>query len=110
MKNCGSLVIVLMVMMLLAMASAAPSASQCKKERKLAVNACKSMLYGRLPSPSCCQRIRVSHIKCICSVLTPKLAALINVNHFIKLIEGCGRRLPRHLKCGSKSLHCITIP
>ncbi|KAM0069748.1 putative bifunctional inhibitor/plant lipid transfer protein/seed storage helical [Helianthus debilis subsp. tardiflorus] len=104
MKNCWGLVIVLMLMMMLAMASTAPSASQCKKERRLAVNACKSVLYGRHPSPSCCQRIRVSHIKCICSVLTPKLAAIIDVNRCIKLIEGCGRRLPRHFKCGSISL------
>ncbi|KAL8238728.1 hypothetical protein R6Q59_015295 [Mikania micrantha] len=105
MKNCWSVVIVLMLMVSMAMASAGPSASQCKKERRLAVNACKSVLYGRLPSPLCCQRIRVSHVKCICSVVTPKLAALVNANRFIKLIEGCGRRLPHHFKCGS-----ITVP
>ncbi|KAL8196143.1 hypothetical protein R6Q59_021849 [Mikania micrantha] len=108
MKICPSLVTIFMVMVLLAVASAAPiaapNAAQCKKERRLGINACKSVLYGRLPSPSCCQRIRVSHLKCICSVITPKLAALINVDRFIKLIEGCGRRVPHHFKCGSLSI------
>lgn len=104
MKNCWSLLIVLMFVMLLAMVSATPSARQCKKERTLALNACKSVMYGRLPSSYCCQRIRVSHTKCICPVITPKVAALVNPNRFLKLIEGCGRRVPRHFKCGSKSL------
>ncbi|XVF10936.1 hypothetical protein REPUB_Repub07fG0226300 [Reevesia pubescens] len=49
------------------MASAAtPSAAQCKQERSLAVNACKPMIYGKLPSPECCQRIRVTHLECVC--------------------------------------------
>ncbi|KAA3487002.1 Protein kinase byr2 [Gossypium australe] len=29
------------------------------------------------------------------------LAALIDVNYAIKVIQGCGRQVPRHLKCGS---------
>lgn len=93
-----------MLMMLLVMVSATPSVTECKNERKLAINGCKSVLYGRLPSTYCCQRIRVTHIKCICPVITPNLAALIDVNHFVKLVEGCGRRVPHHFKCGSKSL------
>nr|XP_043627244.1 uncharacterized protein LOC122598822 [Erigeron canadensis] len=104
MKNCWSLAIVLMLMMLLAMVSAAPNARQCKKERSLALNACKSVMYGRPPSSYCCQRIRVSHTKCICSVITPKVAALVNAHRFLKLIEGCGRRVPHHFKCGSLTL------
>ncbi|XP_024961436.1 uncharacterized protein LOC112501904 [Cynara cardunculus var. scolymus] len=99
-------VIILFMMMFLAMASAAePTAAECKKERKLAVNACKSVLYGRNPSALCCQRARVSHVECICPAITPALAALIDVNRFVKLIRGCGRRVPRHFKCGS-----ITTP
>lgn len=108
MKNCWSLLNVVILVMLLAMARAGPSASQCKKERRLAVNACKSMLYGRLPSLSCCQRMRVTHIKCICSILTPKMVALVNANTIIKLIEGCGRKVPHHFKCGSISLHQLS--
>lgn len=91
-------------MMLLARANAAPSAAQCKEERKLAVKACKNVLYGRLPSPACCQRARVSHVECICPAITPKIAALVDVNRFTKLVQGCGRRVPRHYKCGSKYL------
>ncbi|KAK1419019.1 hypothetical protein QVD17_28175 [Tagetes erecta] len=109
MKNCWSLAIVLMLMMLLAMAHAGPSAAQCKIERSLALNACKSVMYGRLPSPSCCKRVRVSHVKCICPVLTPKVVALVNINSFVKLIEGCGRRFPHNFKCGSKSLLALHI-
>ncbi|KAH9699588.1 AAI domain-containing protein [Citrus sinensis] len=81
------------------------SPSQCSEERRLGVNACKPIVYGQPPSPACCQRIRVSHIECVCPAITPKLAAFINVNRVIRLIEGCGRRVSRHFKCGS-----ITTP
>ncbi|KAF5735113.1 hypothetical protein HS088_TW15G00613 [Tripterygium wilfordii] len=87
------------------MASAGPSAAQCKEERRIGVNACKPVLYGKLPSPECCQRVRVTHIECVCPVITPKLAALIDLNRAVRLVEGCGRRVPRHYKCGS-----ITTP
>ncbi|XP_022777087.1 uncharacterized protein LOC111318479 [Durio zibethinus] len=82
------------------MAGAELSAAQCKKERSLGVNACKQVVYGKLPTPECCQRVRVTHFECVCSVITPKLAALIDLNRAIRLIEGCGRRAPRHYKCG----------
>ncbi|XP_057477474.1 uncharacterized protein LOC130765221 [Actinidia eriantha] len=87
------------------MADAAPTAAQCKEERRVGINACKPVVYGKLPTPECCERIRVGHTECVCPVITPKLAALIDVNRFVKLIEGCGRRVPRHFKCGS-----ITTP
>lgn len=100
-----SLVMVLMFMILLVMAGAVPNARKCKKERTLLLNSCKSVMYGRLASSSCCQRIRVSNVNCICPVLTPKVVALVNVNRLVKLIEGCGRKVPRHFRCGSKSLY-----
>ncbi|XP_071730848.1 uncharacterized protein [Rutidosis leptorrhynchoides] len=107
MKHSWMLVIILVAIaiVILDTAHAAPTAAQCKEERRLAVNACKTVLYGRRPSSYCCQRARVSHVECICPAITPKLAALVDVNHFVKLIEGCGRRVPRHFKCGS-----ITTP
>ncbi|OMP11492.1 hypothetical protein CCACVL1_00489, partial [Corchorus capsularis] len=76
------------------------SAAQCKQERTLAENACKPVIYGKLPSPECCQRVRVTHLECVCPVITPQLAALIDLNRAIRLIEGCGRKVPRHYKCG----------
>ncbi|XP_022777085.1 uncharacterized protein LOC111318464 [Durio zibethinus] len=82
------------------MAGAELSAAQCKKERSLAVNTCKPVVYGKLPTPECCQRVRVTHLECVCPVITPKFAALIDLNLAICLIEGCGRRVPRHYKCG----------
>ncbi|KAI5655798.1 hypothetical protein M9H77_32985 [Catharanthus roseus] len=85
--------------------SAAPTAAQCKEERRLGINACKPVIYGKLPSPECCARVRITDIECVCPIITPKLAALVDVNRAIRLVEGCGRRVPRHFKCGS-----ITTP
>lgn len=82
--------------------SAGMSARQCKEEVRLGVNACKAVMNGKSPSADCCQRIRVSHVECICPVITPKLAALIDANRALRLVQGCGRRVPRHFKCGSK--------
>ena len=79
----------------------AVSGADCKEERRVAINACKPILYGKDPTPACCERIRVTHIECVCPVITPKLAALVDVNRMVRLIEGCGRNVPRHYKCGS---------
>ncbi|KAK9272116.1 hypothetical protein L1049_002486 [Liquidambar formosana] len=79
------------------------SPSQCTEERRLAINACKPVVYGQPASSACCERVRVSHFECACPAVTPKLAALIDVNRAIKLLQDCGRRVPRHFKCGSKT-------
>ncbi|OVA05226.1 Bifunctional inhibitor/plant lipid transfer protein/seed storage helical domain [Macleaya cordata] len=84
----------------------AVTAAECKEERRLLVNACKDVVGGNPASAYCCQRIRVTHIiECVCPVITPKLAALIDVNRAVRIIQGCGRQVPRHFKCGS-----ITTP
>ncbi|KAF2299188.1 hypothetical protein GH714_030930 [Hevea brasiliensis] len=98
----ASLVIVLLVAGVMSIwdvktASAALSAAQCKEERRLGLNACKPVVYGRPPSPQCCERIRVTHIECVCPDVTPKIAALIDMNRAVRIIEGCGRRVsPLH--------------
>ncbi|KAJ0106094.1 hypothetical protein Patl1_18346 [Pistacia atlantica] len=61
------------------------------------------IVFGQPASPACCKRVRVSHFECVCLVVTVKLAALIDINRVIKLLKGCGRRVPRHFKCGSKT-------
>ncbi|XVF13494.1 hypothetical protein REPUB_Repub08aG0212700 [Reevesia pubescens] len=105
-KSLVFLVLVVVAAMLeVEMAGAALSDAQCKEERNLAINACKPVVYGKLPTPECCQRVRVTHLECVCPVITPQLAALIDLNRAIRLIEGCGRKVPRHYKCGS-----ITTP
>ncbi|WCJ25734.1 hypothetical protein M5689_007598 [Euphorbia peplus] len=74
----GSIIILVIVILSLStweVRAAGPSAAQCREERRLGVNACKPVVYGRKPSAQCCQRIRV--------------------------IQSCGRRVPRHFKCGS---------
>ncbi|KAL3598706.1 hypothetical protein D5086_006624 [Populus alba] len=95
------LVVVVLGMWEVNKADAALSAAQCKEERRLGLNACKPVIYGKLPSPACCERVRVSHVECVCPDITPKLAALIDLDRAIRLIEGCGRRVPRHFKCGN---------
>ncbi|KAB1215690.1 hypothetical protein CJ030_MR4G009218 [Morella rubra] len=82
------------------MATADLSKDQCHEEKRLGINACKPVLYGKQPTPECCERVRVSHLECVCPVITPTLVALIDLNRAIRLIEGCGRRVPRHFKCG----------
>ncbi|KAL4565744.1 hypothetical protein LXL04_029847 [Taraxacum kok-saghyz] len=105
MKTATIVVIISMAMMFLATTSLAQTAAECKEERRIAVNACRNVLTGSLPSSACCQRARVTHASCICPAITPAVAALVDVNRFVKLVEGCGRRVPRHYKCGS-----ITTP
>ena len=87
------------------MASADTSPSECKEERNLLVNACRPVLYGQNPSADCCQRVRVSHVECVCPYVSTKTAAIIGglgVPYVVKKIEGCGRTVPRKFKCGSK--------
>ncbi|XP_031112092.1 uncharacterized protein LOC116016066 [Ipomoea triloba] len=79
--------------------------AECKEERRILVNACKAVITKRPPTAFCCERLRVTHVECVCPVITPTLAALIDVNYAIKVIQGCGRQVPRHFKCGS-----ITTP
>ncbi|MBA0575653.1 hypothetical protein Golob_024353, partial [Gossypium lobatum] len=78
----------------------AESAAECKGERNILVNACKGVIRQKSPTPYCCQRLRVTHVNGVCPIITPQLAALIDVNYAIKVIQGCGRQVPRHFKCG----------
>ncbi|XP_078172561.1 uncharacterized protein LOC144566419 [Carex rostrata] len=104
-----AVVIVAVIVMILAqgavLARAGLSAAACKAERRVGINACKPVLYGMAPSAQCCERVRVTHIECVCPLVTPKLAALINVDRAVRLVQGCGRQVPHHFKCGS-----ITTP
>ncbi|KAF8380640.1 hypothetical protein HHK36_028130 [Tetracentron sinense] len=99
------LVVVTAVGMWDARMARALTAAQCKQERNILVSACTPVLKMKPASPFCCERLRVTHIDCVCPIITPQLAALINVNYAIKVIQGCGRPVPRHFKCGS-----ITTP
>ncbi|CBI23386.3 hypothetical protein VitviT2T_002324 [Vitis vinifera] len=96
-------VLILLGMMLMArvVEGAELSPSQCKQERQLGINSCKAVVFGQPASPACCQRIRVSHWECVCPAFNPKLAALIDINKAIKILQTCGRKVPHHFKCGS---------
>lgn len=104
-KSWGSVMAAVMVVLVVGvwevkMGSAAPSAAACKEERRLGIDACKAVVYGFDPSPACCKRVKVTHFECICPVITPKLAALIDDEMAVRLFNGCGRIVPRHFKCG----------
>ncbi|XP_010912869.1 uncharacterized protein [Elaeis guineensis] len=106
MEKSSRAVALMLVLVVVAAAAVIPvhagmSPAACKAERRVGINACKAVLYGQLPSPQCCERVRVSHVECVCPLVTPKLAALVDVDRAIRLIEGCGRRVPHHFKCGS---------
>ncbi|KAJ4849320.1 hypothetical protein Tsubulata_019127 [Turnera subulata] len=79
------------------------SPSQCKEEIRLGTNACVrvEIMAGKPASPECCQRVRVSHVECICPVVSAQIASIFPVDKAIKLLQGCGRQVPRHFKCGS---------
>ena len=98
-------VMVVLVVLLLGMwevktGSAAMSAAECKEERRLGIKVCTPVVYGNDPTPACCERVRVTHVECVCPMITPKLAPLIDVDRLVRLIKGCGRKVPRHFKCG----------
>lgn len=78
------------------------SSSECKKELKQGADACTSaVMNGSKPSAACCDRVRASRVECICPAITPKVAAMIDVNNAIRLVKSCGVKVPRHFKCGS---------
>ncbi|KAI3443565.1 hypothetical protein Pfo_000230, partial [Paulownia fortunei] len=80
---------------------APPSDAECKEERRVGYRACRRTIFYRWrPSGRCCERIRVTHTECVCPLITPKIASLINIKRATKLIERCGRKIPRHFKCG----------
>ena len=100
-------VVVAVVVVAPPMVKAELSPSQCKQERDQLVNECRPIIFGRNPSANCCQRVRVTHVECVCPYVTPKFANLINVGRVIKQIEGCGRTVPHNFKCGSEFLSLI---
>ncbi|KAK3037354.1 hypothetical protein RJ639_030452 [Escallonia herrerae] len=96
------MVLLLVVMTLLGMEIG--SAANCREEKRLGIQACKPVLFGQKPSPACCERARVSTPECICPSISPKVAFLIGgAKRFVRLVEGCGRRVPPGYKCGRSS-------
>ncbi|KAL3737887.1 hypothetical protein ACJRO7_019415 [Eucalyptus globulus] len=81
------------------------SPSQCQDEIRRGIGVCMAVVMGQPPSAACCARVRATHAECVCPLVTPEVAAMIDVDRVKKLAEGCGRNIPPHFKCGS-----ITIP
>ncbi|XP_030533703.1 uncharacterized protein LOC115743172 [Rhodamnia argentea] len=81
------------------------SPSQCQDEIRKGISTCMAVAMGQPPSAACCALVRVAHAECVCPLVTPEVAAMIDVNRAKKLAEGCGRKIPPNFKCGS-----ITIP
>lgn len=81
------------------------SPSQCQDEIRKGISACMAVAMGQPPSAACCARIRVTHAECVCPLVTPEAAKMIDVNRAKKLVEGCGRKIPPNFKCGSNEFY-----
>ncbi|OWM88323.1 hypothetical protein CDL15_Pgr003735 [Punica granatum] len=77
------------------------SPSQCRDEIQQGISACLPVAMGQPPSPACCERVRVTHPECVCPYVTSEVATMVDPKRAKKLIEGCGRKVPPHYKCGS---------
>ncbi|KAF3499510.1 hypothetical protein F2Q69_00042470 [Brassica cretica] len=79
--------------------------SYCHGQCRVLVNACKRLILRQSPTAECCLRIRRTPMWCLCSIITPQLAALVNANDVsdaVGVICQCGRPVARSTKCGSK--------
>ncbi|KAL1196066.1 hypothetical protein V5N11_030126 [Cardamine amara subsp. amara] len=78
--------------------------SYCHAQRRVLVNACKRLIFRQSPTVDCCIRIRKTPMWCVCSIITPQLAALVNANdvsYIVGVVRRCGRPVARGTKCGS---------
>ncbi|CAI9095595.1 OLC1v1031583C1 [Oldenlandia corymbosa var. corymbosa] len=77
------------------------SEAECKKERRLGMIACKPLAHGYLPSPECCERMRNTNPECVCPLITPEMAAKVDIQSALRIAESCGITVPRPFQCGS---------
>ncbi|KAL0713215.1 hypothetical protein Bca4012_020193 [Brassica carinata] len=80
--------------------------SYCHAQRRVLVNACKRLILRQSPTAECCLRIRRTPMWCVCSIITPQLAALVNANdvsYAVGVIRQCGRPVARGTKCGTNA-------
>lgn len=85
--------------------------SYCHAQRRILIKACTSSIL-RSPTVQCCLRIRRTPMWCVCSIITPQLAATINadkLNYAVGVIRQCGRPIARGTKCGSKCIYQLII-
>lgn len=84
--------------------------SYCHAQRRVLLNACKRLIFRQSPTVDCCLRIRRTPMYCVCSIITPQLAALVNANdlsYIVGVVRRCGRPVARGTKCGSKFIYQI---
>ncbi|KAI3458384.1 hypothetical protein Pfo_015047 [Paulownia fortunei] len=107
MKGWSSLIPVVMVLAVVvvpAVLGQSPTPSQCNEEKNQIEDTCRTaaVIFGQNPTAACCQLVRAAHVECVCPFVTTKLiAALGGVQRTIRLIQYCGRAVPRNFKCGS---------
>ena len=105
----GVSLIVVVIVVFAQKTKAEMSPSQCEQEKSGLVSECKAVILGVSPSARCCQKVRTMHLECVCPAVTPRLAALLGGQRIIKQVQGCGRPVPHHFKCGSKQIIYIYI-
>ncbi|KAI6707439.1 hypothetical protein NL676_010401 [Syzygium grande] len=69
------------------------SPSQCQDAIRQGIGACMAIAMGQPPSATCCSRIRVTHTECMCPLITPEVAVMIDVDRAKKLVKGCRRKI-----------------
>ncbi|CAH2070678.1 unnamed protein product [Thlaspi arvense] len=86
--------------------------SYCHAQRRVLINACKRLIIRQSPTTEYCLRIRKTPMWCVCSIITPQLAALVNandINYAVGVIRQCGRPVARGTKCGSLTAPWVTV-
>ncbi|KAG2275875.1 hypothetical protein Bca4012_043988 [Brassica carinata] len=86
--------------------------SYCHGQCRVLVNACKRLILRQSPTAECCLRIRRTPMWCICSIITPQLAALVNANDVsdaVGVICQCGRPVACSTKCGKERLKDLRV-
>ena len=102
-------------LLLLQIAAACDSneVGECKGEDELIKECLKYVRKGspdRKPSEGCCSAIQNADIPCLCKLVTPGLANLIDIKKICKVAGECNADLPPPgTKCGSKDFLNLSL-
>lgn len=98
--------VMVMMMVVVSLTNGHTTPSQCKQERTLICNAFSPVMFGLNPLAACYERVRVTHVECVCPSITPRVAVSSDpYQNQIQQIESCGRRVPYNFKCGSNPIY-----
>ncbi|XP_010521543.1 PREDICTED: uncharacterized protein LOC104800444 [Tarenaya hassleriana] len=83
----------------------APASAQCGLSLPDLVAKCEQFVMGGgpkvPPSAECCGAVKGANVPCVCSLVTPSLEKLVNVEKVVYVARTCGLTVPAGMKCGS---------